>query len=138
MNITLYLLIWLIVPFTLAYFDFKGKKPVYIQSFLIRAILAFFHWCIIIKEPQQWPLLVVIILYQMFSFYNFFDLFLNMFRGKWNDLLYYDHLEKDSGWIDRFFAKMYYHRNDHKAHTWFKAFTFAGMIAAAIFVYILT
>ncbi len=129
--ITLYLLIWFLVPEANAYIDRKGRKPIYIQTFIFRGIAAFFHWCIFIRTPDQWPLLVWLIVFQLTAFWIWFEIRLNLYRGK--PILYYDTTENDSGWIDRFFAKL-----GLKWHLAAKVTALVTMIISIVRIYQLT
>lgn len=110
------LLLWLIAPITNAVLDRKGPKRVYWIVNLIRFMAAVLHgalffpsswmpWNTPINELSGWRLLMIwlpVLIFQMTSFWIVFELILNRFlKRPW---LYYDHKEKDSGLIDRFFA----------------------------------
>lgn len=128
--ITFYLLIWFLAPEVNAWIDRKGRKPNYLQTFIVRAMVAFFHLCLFVKHPEQWPLLVWVVTYQVTSFWLWFEVRLNLYRGK--PILYYDRTELDSGWIDRFFARR---PNWQKAA---KVTALVTMILAIVRIYQLT
>lgn len=71
----------------------KKWKPIYIQLFIIRGMVAIVYGIFLDVTPEQYlPLL----LFQITSFWIFFDLFLNFFRKKpWN------YKGKTSGWLDK-------------------------------------
>lgn len=118
MIIALKLLIWLVAIAANVYMDRKGRKPNYLQMFIIRGIAAFLHWCMFVSDPSQVPLLINLIIFQVTSFYIFFELGLNIVRGRpW---LHYDYVEGDSGWIDRFWKNVYRKKKTHIYHHVFK------------------
>ncbi len=102
MMIFLKLILWLLAIGANIIADKDGRKPNYILMFILRAIAAILHGALFITESnsywwQWWPVL----LYQVTSFWLFFELGLNLIQHR--PPLYYDHKEGDSGWIDRFF-----------------------------------
>ena len=118
--ITLLLIIWivLIIP-AFNYYDYrvtrKGGKPEYKLYFIIKGALAIVHGALMLAVNQDsktvysdltaWQLTVVwapYLLFQITSFWIEYELIRNLWtRRQWD---YYDSKEKDSGWIDRFFA----------------------------------
>lgn len=74
-------------------------KPVYWQSFLIRASAATLHCFICFAIHNVWQYIDILI-FQCTSFYLLFPALLNWFRGK--KFLYEG---AQSGYIDRFFLK---------------------------------
>lgn len=75
--------------------DKKQWKPNYIQLFLIRGIIAFLFGAFIVGVINYQQLLINTI-FQLTSFWIFFDMFLNYFRNK--PFLYKG---KTSGWLDK-------------------------------------
>lgn len=75
--------------------DKKGWKPIYIQLFLIRGIIALFfgYFILNVSTYQQ---LAINTIFQASSFWIFFDIFINYFRHK--PFLYKG---KNSGWLDK-------------------------------------
>lgn len=134
---TFYLLIWVAFCFVCAVRDKNGRKPNYGGEIMMRCVVGFLFLCLFVKRPEQWPLMIAVLLFIPTTFWNLFELFLNMLRGKWKDLLYYDHQEGDSGFIDNYFRKKYLKRGDHKAHTIWKMVSYAVMIGSVILIYIL-
>ena len=106
------LLLWLLPIAFNVYLDRNGRKPNYLEMFMARGAIAIFHAALF--NPQSWADYWPILLFQLTSFWLLFELALNIIRKK--PLLYYDTLEHDSGYIDRFFAWAGY-----KAHAIAKA-----------------
>lgn len=108
---------WFIPIFINAWLDRKGAKRIYWQVNGMRVIAMIIHAGPIMQMLEEysfdWPELayelVPILVFQVTSFWSFFELTLNYLQGRrgWNHdgLLYFDRKEKDSGWIDRFFSK---------------------------------
>jgi len=105
------LLTWLLIPSANAYLDRNGAKRNYLQVFIVRAIVAIVHgaWMLptdfYYSDANALQLLLVwapYLIFQITSYWIFFELQLNIYRKR--ALLYYDTKEKDSGWIDEFFA----------------------------------
>jgi len=71
-----------------------------------------------------WPIVV----FDLTSYWIFFELALNIVRG--NPILYYDHKEGDSGWIDEFFKWA-----GPTFHTVCKILAFIVMILSGILIY---
>jgi hypothetical protein len=112
MILTLKLLLWL-VPIALnVWADAKGRKPNYGMMFALRGFIAVTYQFFIVPPDMMpwtlsgWQLVMVwlpIMLFQTTSFWIIFELSLNIIQKR-DNLLYYDIKEKDSGYIDRFFA----------------------------------
>lgn len=100
MTIALKLFLWLIPIGLNVYADKDGRKPNYLLMFVLRGAAAILHG--VLFNPQDvtdyWP----VFLFQVTSFWLLFEIILNIVRGR--EVFYYDRKEKDSGWIDRFFA----------------------------------
>lgn len=138
MDILWRLLVWLIVPIVNAYADRKGAKRHYYIIFILRAGAAIVHGALFINDYKGywyywWPVL----LFQVTSFWIFFELLLNIWWNRYHKdprekraLLYYDRKEKDSGWIDRFFAW-----TGPAMHTTAKILALAIMIFSTILIY---
>jgi len=107
--IALKLFIWLLPISFNVWTDRKGRKPDYLVMFILRGCTAILYlgWIwdvqggynLIDDFKNIWSL----VLFMVTSWWLFFEAGLNFVRKK--PLLYYDTKEKDSGWIDRFFAK---------------------------------
>lgn len=133
--IALKLLVWLIVPITNAWLDRKGAKRNYIIVNLLRGI------CLILYLGAVWNVqggydfwhdfgyLFPYILYCLTSYWLIFELLLNKLTGK--DWLYYDSEEKDSGWIDKFFAWA-----GKETHLWAKFLSFAALLCSILSIYV--
>jgi hypothetical protein len=109
--LTFKLLLWLIPIALNVWADRKGRKPNYALMAVLRGGAAILHGVLIIPmdDPQWtmsgWELLMLWLPYFTFhatSFWILFELSLNILQKR--DPLYYDQKEKDSGWIDKFFA----------------------------------
>jgi hypothetical protein len=98
---TLFLLLWLIPIAVNIYTDRKGRKPNYLQMFIIRGMAAILHG--ILFNPHNMLDYLPVFIFQVTSFWVLFEIGLNIIRKK--PLLYYDQKELDSGILDRFFAK---------------------------------
>lgn len=96
---TLLLLLWLLPIAGNIYLDRNGRKPNYLQMFILRGMAAILHG--VLFNPQNWNDYFPVFIFQVTSFWLFFEAGLNIVRNK--PLLYYDHFEGDSGWIDRLF-----------------------------------
>lgn len=117
MILLLKLSIWFLVIFANFWHDRKGAKNWYLAVFGIRGFASVAHMFFIVP-PNLMPwtlsgldLLIVwlpMFIFQVTSFWIFFELWLNIYQKR--TLLYFDTKEKDSGWIDRFFA--------WAGHTW--------------------
>jgi len=97
--ITLKLLLWLLPIGANIYADRKGRKPNYIQMFVIRGMAAIAHG-ILFNPHNMWDYAPVFV-FQITSFWILFEIGLNIVTKK--PILYYDRKEGDSGTIDRFF-----------------------------------
>ena len=131
--ITIKLIVWLLLIAFNVYLDRNGRKPDYLVTGILRGIAAILYLGLIwdvqggyslwTDFKEFWSLL----LFMGTSYWLFFEVGLNYLRIK--PLLYYDRIERDSGWIDRFFA-------DHpKLHTPAKIFALCLMILALIDIY---
>ena len=118
--ITLLIVLWItaFIP-GFNYYDYRttrnGGKPEYILYFIIKGFLAIIHGTFMLMANQDsktdysflsaWELTVVAapyFLFQITSFWVIYELIRNGWtRKQWD---YYDHKEKDSGYIDMFFA----------------------------------
>lgn len=131
--ITLKLLIWLLPISFNVWTDRKGRKPDYLVMFILRgcAAILYLGWIwdvqggynLIDDFKNIWSL----VLFMVTSWWLFFEVGLNIVRGK--SLLYYDIKEKDSGWIDRFFAKY------KKLHTPAKLFALLLLLLSLTDIY---
>lgn len=112
--ITFILLLWLIPIAVNVYLDRNGRKPDYLQMFILRGIAAILHGvlldivCDVFPENlwsySVWQLFLIwlpLLLFQATSFWILFELALNIVRKR--ELFYYDRKEDDSGWIDQIF-----------------------------------
>ena len=118
--ITFLIIFWLIVFIpAFNYYDYRvtrnGGKPEYKLYFIIRGFAAIIHGGLMLIANQDsktdystlsaWQLTVVwapYLLFQVTSFWVIYELIRNEWTSRQWD--YYDHKEKDSGYIDRFFA----------------------------------
>lgn len=100
MTIAFKLILWLIPIGLNVYADKDGRKPNYLLMFVLRGIAAILHG--VLFNPQDMTDYWLVLLFQVTSFWIFFEIALNLVRGR--ELFYYDTKEKDSGWIDKFFA----------------------------------
>jgi len=109
LKITLSLLCWLLVPVFNVYMDRNRPKRIYLVVNILRgmalithAIIFFdmqggyFRWADIIRNTP-------IITFYITSYWLVFEAGLNYVWGE--HLLYYDTVEKDSGWLDGFFTR---------------------------------
>lgn len=100
--ITLYLLLWLIFIGVDVYRNYylievKKTRPIYIQSFILRWMVAILHG--ILFDPRNVADCIPVFIFQVTSFWLLFDLILNYLRKK--PMLY---MGDQSGWIDRTFT----------------------------------
>jgi len=104
------LLLWLIPISANVYADYAGRKPFYLLMFILRGGVAIIHSTIILwnvptsefyTATQLFIVWSPVLIFEITSYWLLFEIALNVLRKK--PLLYYDHKEKDSGWIDRFF-----------------------------------
>jgi hypothetical protein len=106
------LIIWIVLVIAEAFFHAKmierGSKPIYIQWFIIRAIVAILHGIFadvisknfeLFSMADYWPLF----LFQVTSHYLIFDYTLNKLRK-----LDWDYRGEDSGWLDKLPLPFYY------------------------------
>lgn len=124
--ITVYLLIWLLPIGVNVWVDRDGRKPNYLQVFILRGIAAILHG--IYFNPHNMVEYFPVFVFQVTSFWLLFEGALNVIRKK--PLLYYDHEEGDSGWIDRFFKW-----TGPKFHMVAKMFTLLLCILSIIVIY---
>lgn len=119
------LLIWLIPILINILVDTRGIKPHYFQTFIARGFAAVLHGGLIMDITEWNGYALVVFIFQLTSYWILFEVGLNLWRGK--PLLYYDTVEKDSGWIDRFFAWA-----GKKAHVYAKVLCFIIMILSIV------
>jgi hypothetical protein len=125
---TILLLLWLVPIAINIYADRDGRKPNYLQMFVIRAMASLIHMFFFIYSPQQGNLVFWLLVFQITSWWLIFELVLNLIRGR--AVFYFDRTENDSGWIDRFFAKKHV-----LWHFGAKLLCFAVMVYAIIRIY---
>jgi hypothetical protein len=132
--ITLKLLIWLLPIAFNVWTDRKGRKPDYLVTFIIRGIASILYLGWVWDAQGGYHLiedvvnLTPLIMFMVTSWWLFFEVGLNLVRGK--NLLYFDTVEKDSGWIDKFFAKY------QKLHTPTKLFALLIMALSIYTIYV--
>ena len=135
------LLIWLVPILFNVWVDRHGKKPDYLVVNILRgiALIAYLSlvwdmqggYSMIEDFKNNWSLFV----FCLTSYWLVFEAALNIVRGRlkklgfWKGLLYYDTVEKDSGWIDSFFARY------QKLHTPVKILALALMLMAITDIY---
>lgn len=113
------LLLWLPVIEANVWADATGRKPNYALMFVLRGMAWIFH--MVLWVPGDWAgtdfsngvwlgLIGAPTVFDITSFWLLFEVQLNIIRTlrekqklTWSLLLYYDHKEGDSGWIDKFF-----------------------------------
>ena len=111
---TFILLLWLIPIALNVYVDRDGRKPNYLQMFVIRGFAAILHAIILDVVCDVFPdnlwrynaieLILIwmpVFLFQITSFWILFEIFLNIVRKR--ELFYFDRQENDSGWTDQIF-----------------------------------
>lgn len=111
---TFILLLWLIPIALNVYADRNGRKPNYLQMFVIRGFAAILHAilldvCCHVFPDKLWnynavELLLIwapVLLFQVTSFWILFEFGINIVRKR--ELFYFDRKENDSGWIDQIF-----------------------------------
>ncbi len=119
MTIALLLLLWLVIIIIFNYIDWAvthdGGKPDYGKYFVMRGAAAILHGVLLLIVNEDaytnygslsaWQLLILWLPYLGFQVCSFWILY-ELIRNKWTgrDWLYYDSEEKDSGFVDRFFA----------------------------------
>ena len=131
--VTIKLLLWLIPISVNIWIDRKGRKPDYLVVGILRGIISILYlggvWNVqggyhLIEDVVN---LTPLVMFMVTSWWLFFEVGLNLVRGK--NLLYFDTVEKDSGWIDRFFAKY------QKLHTPTKLFALLIMALSIYTIY---
>jgi hypothetical protein len=129
--ITLKLLAWLLPITGNVIADRKGRKPHYLVMFIFRGWAALLHG-ILMYPHADWrdglTPFIPLFIFQITSYWILFELALNIVQDR--PLLYHDTREKDSGWIDQFFAWA-----GKESHTAAKALALICMIGALIFIY---
>lgn len=140
--IAFFLSLWALVPSVNAWLDRKGAKRNYLLVGLVRGIAAVLHGALFfpsgfyfhgrpVWELSWGELLAIyipIFLFQGTAFWILFELQMNAYRKKpWD---YYDRKEKDSGWVDRFFAWA-----GPVAHKWAKGLALILCILSIITIY---
>jgi hypothetical protein len=128
----LLLLPWFIPIWLNAYLDRNGAKRDYRIVFIFRGAAAIFHGVLMQVSPSYscdfyWPEYFPILCFQVTSYWIFFELILNAYRN--NPALYFDQKEKDSGWVDRFFAWK------PTLHLFVKVLAFIVMVLSIIVIY---
>ena len=124
--ITVFLLVWLLPIGANVWADRTGRKPNYLMMFILRGMAAILHG--VMFQPENWGEYFPVFVFQVTSFWLFFEAALNIVRKK--PLLYYDMKEGDSGWIDRFFKW-----TGKPAHTVAKIAALILMILSIIVIY---
>jgi hypothetical protein len=124
--IAFFLLLWLIPIAANVLADRNGRKPNYLVMFILRGMAAILHG--VLFEPDNFGEYFPVLVFQVTSFWLIFEATLNYLREK--PLLYYDTVEKDSGYIDRFFAWA-----GNPAHTIAKVCTLILCILSIIVIY---
>lgn len=112
--ITFILLLWLIPIAANVYMDRNGRKPEYIQMFILRGMAAIIHAILLdvvcdvfpdnLWTYSVWGLILIwlpVLIFQTTSFWILFEIALNIVRKR--EVFYFDRKEHDSGWIDRIF-----------------------------------
>ena len=113
MNIIM-LVLWLVPIGLNVYWDKDGRKPNYLQMFMLRGITAILHGIVFdmtcrifppdLYRYSMWELVLIwtpLFTFQVTSFWILFELGLNLVRGR--EAFYFDRKERDSGWIDKIF-----------------------------------
>ncbi len=132
--ITLKLLIWLLPISFNVWTDRKGRKPDYLVMFILRGCAAILYLGWVWDAQGGYHLiedvvnLTPLVMFMVTSWWLFFEVGLNLVRGK--NLLYFDTVERDSGWIDKFFAKY------QKLHTPTKLFALLIMLISIYTIYV--
>jgi len=146
MTITILLLGWIAVILGFNLWDYfvtkDGGKPNYIIYFLTRGAAAIVHGiiCLIILEDRYtdygslsgWQLLALWFPYVGFQVCSFWIVY-ELVRNYWTDqpALYFDTVERDSGTIDKIFAKL-----GHTFHAFAKIITLALAVLCAVLIYL--
>jgi hypothetical protein len=133
--------------------DRFGRKPDYRMEGTIIAGLTIPHAAWIFPHPfETWELATLnfwqlttpfwsVWIFQGLSIWLFFELGLNYVQGRRGfknglGLLYYDHKEMDSGFIDKRFARIYFRVGHHRYHTAAKiAAAFLWILSTAAIIY---
>lgn len=120
------LLPWIAFIVGHAFFDFyrikKDDKPIYLQSFIIRGMVAIAH--ALLFNPQNTIDWLPVLIFQVTSFWLFFPLLLNGLRRK--PALY---VGAQSGWMDFYFL-------NHPLNQWIlKVGSLALMVLSTIVIY---
>lgn len=119
MMILLLILLWIAIILGFNIWDKKvterGGKPEYLLYFTVRGFAAIVHGILMLMAVQDaktyystltgWELFVVWSPYLCFQVTSFWVIYESI-RNLWthHQVFYYDNVEKDSGYIDRFFA----------------------------------
>ena len=137
---TLKLLLWLLPIGFNVYTDRNSKKSDYLVVNILRGFVLILYlggvWNVqggyhLVEDfKDNWSL----VLFCFTSYWLLFEIGWNVTNGKlnhlgWKGLLYYDTKEKDSGWVDKFFAKY------KKLHTPAKLLVLLLMIMALTDIY---
>lgn len=136
LSTTVRLLIWAGPLYFFINRDKEGRKPNYEFEYFLRAMvgLAYLFVWVDPKHPD-YVLLFWLIVYEVTSFWIFFELVLNIIRKRpW---LHYDYVELDSGRIDRGFAWLYRKFKTHALHVVAKVICFAIMVYSITRIYAL-
>lgn len=134
MVIAIKLLIWLIPIAANVIADAGGRKPNYLAMFFLRAFTFIIYGVLWTLPTYGWILRwLPVAVFQLTSYWLLFELGLNIaYNIRENEnrsLLYFDQKEKDSGWIDRFFARF------PQLHTPAKVVTAILMVSSIIMIY---
>lgn len=142
MMLALKLLIWLVPIGINIWADRTGRKPNYALTNIIRGMVAFLHWYILVPASAvPWTmtgkeLLIIMIpiwLFEVTSFWLIFDIGVNFFQKPylpfWERVFYFDHKEGDSGWTDRFFK--------WAGRTWYIVAKIAALIVMVLSIMLL-
>jgi hypothetical protein len=131
MVLFLKLLLWLVPIAGNVYVDSSGRKPNYIAAFCVRGFLAICHgYLFSFNHIREYTPLF---LFQVTSFWLLFEWWSNIVQKKPHPL-YYDHRELDSGWIDKFFARIYFKVGHHRYHTAAKVLALLVMVGALVWM----
>jgi len=98
------MIIWLVYIFCEAFIQAKlikaGNKPIYIELFIIRSIVSILHGIFLNVQPGIEY--IILLGFQICSFWVIFDIVLNKLRNK--PFLYRG---SNSGWLDRIKSPYY-------------------------------
>jgi hypothetical protein len=96
-------LLYILIEIGIHYYiiEIKKSRPFYLHFFLQRGIMAILHG--VLLDVDSWEEYMPIFLFQISSFWIFFDLGLNLMRDKkwW-------YKGKNSGWLDRLPVGIYW------------------------------